>query len=212
MNQGPSHVASYTNVSGKRVDRASESITLPRPHLFLLSITMSQQPDLELLSREDRVVLAIQAIKSDASLSQRRAAATYNVPQSTISNRRAKTAARRDTHPNSSKLRKLEEEAIVDRIRKLDLQGFAPTLCYVTSMANQLLTARRGGEVGEKWARNLVRRKPEIKSQVTRQRDHQRVLCSNPAIISPWFDLVRNINAKYSILDEDTYNFDETGF
>jgi hypothetical protein len=79
-------------------------------------------------------------------------------------------------------------------------------------MANQLLAARHGGQVGEKWARNLVKRKPEIKSQVTRQRDHQRVLCSNPTIISPWFSLVRNVKAKYGILDEDTYNFDETGF
>jgi hypothetical protein len=47
---------------------------------------------------------------------------------------------------------------------------------------------------------------------VTRQRDHQRVLCSNLAVISPWFNLVRNVKAKYGILDEDTYNFDETGF
>jgi hypothetical protein len=34
----------------------------------------------------------------------------------------------------------------------------------------------------------------------------------NLAVISPWFDLVRNVKAKYRILDEDTYNFDETGF
>jgi hypothetical protein len=100
----------------------------------------------------------------------------------------------------------------VQYIRKLDERGFAPTLSYVREMASQLLAARGGDQVGEKWARNLVRRKPEIKSQVTRQRDHQRVLCSNPAVISPWFDLVRNVKAKYGILDEDTYNFDETGF
>lgn len=37
-------------------------------------------------------------------------------------------------------------------------------------------------------------------------------MCSDPAIIRPWFDLVRNVKAKYGILDEDTYNFDETGF
>jgi len=79
-------------------------------------------------------------------------------------------------------------------------------------MANQLLAARGGGQAGENWAYRLVRRRPELKSQITRQRDHQRVLCSNPAIISPWFDLVRNVKAKYGILDEDTYNFDETGF
>jgi hypothetical protein len=74
---------------------------------------------------------------------------------------------------------------IVQRIRKLDARGFAPTLNYIRGMANQLLAARSGGEVGEKWARNLIRRKPKIKSQVTRKRDYQRVLCSNLAVISP---------------------------
>jgi hypothetical protein len=173
---------------------------------------MSQQLDLELLSREDRVIQAIQAMQNDPTITLRRAAATYSVHESTLRNRRAGKHSRRDTHPNSSKLGRLEEEAIIQRIRNLDKRGFAPTLRYIACMANQLLAARGGGEVGEKWARNLVRRKPEIKAWVTRQRDHQRVLCSDPAIISPWFDLVRNVKAKYGILDEDTYNFDETGF
>ena len=79
-------------------------------------------------------------------------------------------------------------------------------------MADQLLAARGGTQVGQNWATNFIRRKPGIKSQVTRQRDLQRVLCSDLAIISPWFDLVRSVKATYGILDEDTYNFDETGF
>jgi hypothetical protein len=173
---------------------------------------MSQQPNIELLPSEERIILAIKAMKSNASLSQRRAAAIYNVQESTLRTRRAGKPSRRDISANSSKLSRNEEDTIVQYIRKLDARGFAPTLSYVREMANQLLAARGGNQVGEKWARNLIRRKPEIKSQVTRQRDHQRVLCSNPAVISPWFDLVRNVKAKYGILDEDTYNFDETGF
>ena len=90
--------------------------------------------------------------------------------------------------------------------------GFAPTLGYVRDMANQLLAVRDGGQVGEKWASNLVRRKSQLKSRLTRQRDRQRVFCSDPGVIGPWFDLVWNVKAKYSIQDEDTYNFDETGF
>lgn len=117
---------------------------------------MSQQPNLELLSREDRIVLAIQAIRLDASLSQRRAAAIYNVPQSTISDRRARTAARRDCHANSSRLQRHEEEVIIQHIRKLDAQGFASTLSYVREMANQLLAARGSGQVGENWAYRLT--------------------------------------------------------
>jgi hypothetical protein len=173
---------------------------------------MSQQPNIELLPREDRIILAIQAMKSNALLSQRRAAAMFNIQESTLRRRRAGKTSRRDISANSSRLSRSEEEVIIQYIRKLDERGFAPTLSYVREMANQLLAARGGNQVGEKWARNLVRRKPEIKSQVTRQRDYQRVLCSNPAVVSPWFDLVRNVKAKYGILDEDTYNFDETGF
>jgi hypothetical protein len=37
-------------------------------------------------------------------------------------------------------------------------------------------------------------------------------LCSDPAVITPWYDLVQNTKRKYGLLDGDTYNFDETGF
>jgi hypothetical protein len=146
---------------------------------------MSQQPDLELLSREERIILAIQAIKSNKKLGQRRAAAIFNIQESTLRRRCAGKPSRRDISANSSKLLRHKEEAVIQYIRKLDARVFAPTLSYVQEMANQLLAARGSNQVGEKWARNLVRRKPEIKSQVTRQRDYQRVLCSNPVVISP---------------------------
>ena len=146
---------------------------------------MPQQPDLELRPWTDRIILAIQAMKSNASLSLRRAAAVYNVPETTLRSQRAKPSSDYNTHHNASKLQRHEEEAIIQSIRKLNARGFAPTLSYVREMANQLLAVRGGGQVGENWAYRLVRRRPEIKSQVTRQRDHQRVLCSNPAIISP---------------------------
>jgi predicted RNA polymerase sigma factor len=48
---------------------------------------MPQQPDIELLPREKRITLAIQAIKSNAKLSQRRAADAYNVPETTLRSR-----------------------------------------------------------------------------------------------------------------------------
>jgi DNA-binding Lrp family transcriptional regulator len=97
---------------------------------------MSQQPDIESLSREDRLILALQALKSDASISQRRAADIYNVHESTLRNRRAGIASRRDIQPNRSRLQKHEEETVIQYIRKLDARGFAPTISYVQYMAN----------------------------------------------------------------------------
>ena len=45
-----------------------------------------------------------------------------------------------------------------------------------------------------------------------RKYDYKRALCEDPAAIRAWFQLVANTKAKYGIQDEDTYNFDETGF
>jgi hypothetical protein len=42
--------------------------------------------------------------------------------------------------------------------------------------------------------------------------DYQRAQCEDPVLIQGWFTLVQNLIAKYGILQEDIYNFDETGF
>jgi hypothetical protein len=136
----------------------------------------------------------------------------YGVPQSTLSARCTNTTARRDTRPKSSKLTKSEEDSLVGRIKDQSLRGFAPTFTQVRCMADKLLAIRHGRAVGECWVPRLITRRPEIRSQLTRPRDYRRILCSNPTVIEPWFGLVANVKAKYGILDEDTYNFDETGF
>jgi RecB family endonuclease NucS len=45
-----------------------------------------------------------------------------------------------------------------------------------------------------------------------RKYNYKRALCEDPRVIQRWFKLVENTKAKYGILDEDTYNFDESGF
>jgi maltose-binding protein MalE len=42
--------------------------------------------------------------------------------------------------------------------------------------------------------------------------NYKRALCKDPEAIRGWFQLVENTKAKYGIQDEDTYNFDESGF
>ena len=146
---------------------------------------MQQQPNLELLSREERLLFAIKLIKSDATISARYAAAMYNVSETTLRARLKGRTSRRDMQPNAAKLLKSEEETLVHQIRKLDARGSDPTLQYVQDMTNQLLAVRDGGMVGINRVYRLVRRRPDVKTQVTRLRDRQRVLCSNPEVISP---------------------------
>jgi hypothetical protein len=120
--------------------------------------------------------------------------------------------ARRDCEPNSKKLAKLEESVIVQHILDLDSRGFPPSLFAVREMANKLLAERAAGQVGKNWPENFVKRTPELKTQFNRKYDRQRALCEDPKAIGDWFALVRNTKAKYGILDDDSYNFDEAGF
>ena len=66
--------------------------------------------------------------------------------------------------------------------------------------------------MGIKWPSNFVRRRPELRTRFSRKYDYQRAKCEDRKAIGEWFDLVRNMKAKYGISDDDTYNFDETGF
>lgn len=58
----------------------------------------------------------------------------------------------------------------------------------------------------------FINRHKEIKSKYSRRYDYQRALCEDPRIIRDWFQLVQNTIAKYGIVEQDIYNFDETGF
>ena len=42
--------------------------------------------------------------------------------------------------------------------------------------------------------------------------NYKRALCKDSKVIKGWFRLVENIKAKYSILNNNTYNFNKAGF
>ena len=163
-------------------------------------------------SNEAKITLALQALQNDEKLSVRAAAEIYGVARKTLGRRRAGKPARRDTTPKSRRLTYSEEEAIVRYVLELVTRSFPPRLCGVEDMANQLLRVRDAPPVGKLWAHNFVKRQPELRTRWTRKYDYQRAKCEDPKVISEWFALVRNVKAKYGIVDNDIYNFDETGF
>jgi hypothetical protein len=96
-----------------------------------LSSTTARKHNDSLVPCKDRVEAAVQAIKQDPTLSQQRAAVMNEVSESTVRARQRGRTARRDTRPNSSNLKKPEEESLIQYIKKPEAQGFAPTLTYV---------------------------------------------------------------------------------
>jgi hypothetical protein len=79
-------------------------------------------------------------------------------------------------------------------------------------MANRLLAHRDASPVVKRWAINFIKRQPDLKTRFQRRYDYQRARCEDPTTIRNWFRLVHNTIAKYGILEDDIWNFDETGF
>jgi hypothetical protein len=99
-------------------------------------------------SKERQIQLALQALKQDVKLSIRRAAAIYNVPKSTLHQRRAGRPSRVDTMANSRNLTNDEEQVIVTHILELVARGESPRLAAVADMANSLRKERGLAPVG----------------------------------------------------------------
>ena len=156
--------------------------------------------------------MALEAIQNNNKLSLRAAAKLYEIPFSTLRDRHAGRPARHGLPANSRRLTDSEEKAIVQYVLELDARSFPPRLCGVEDMANQLLRVRDAPPVGKLWAHNFVKRQPELRTRYSRRYDYQRAKCEDLKIISEWFALMQNVKAKYSIVDDDIYNFDETGF
>ena len=173
---------------------------------------MSQQRNTFNIEQEGRIELALQAYQNHEFQSLRRAAATFNVPYTTLLHRSKGIFFRRDTYPNCRKLTPTEEQTIVQHILDLDSRGFAPRLCEVGDMADKLMAAKGGQPVGKNWPARFVTRTSKLKMAFNRAKDRQRILQEDPKVIGAWFKLVEGTKDKYGISDQDVHNFDETGF
>ena len=158
------------------------------------------------------MILAVNALRTTPRLSIREAAQIYHVPRTTLAARLHGRSSRQDCIANSRKITSLEESVIVRHILDLDSRAFPPRMSAVEDMANRILGARNGEYVGKNWTSNFVRRTPELKARLSRMIDYQRVQCEDPDAYNAWFRLVRNVVNKYTIKEEDIWNFDETGF
>ena len=82
----------------------------------------------------------------------------------------------------------------------------------MAAIANSLRAECGIGYVSINWPSTFVKRQPKLKVKFNCKYDYKKALCEDPEVLQRWFSLVANVKAKYGIQDEDTYNFDETGF
>jgi hypothetical protein len=65
--------------------------------------------------------------------------------------------------------------------------------------------------VGQCWVSQFIKRYDDLQSKYNCKYDYQRAKCEDPTLIQGWFKCIEDTKAQYGILDEDIWNFDETG-
>ena len=164
--------------------------------------------------KEGQLLLAYDAYLKGHFPSIRKAADAYSVPFTTLASRLRGRASRVDSRPNRQKLTDTEEEVLEHWILSTDERGYPLTVTGVRDAAKIVLEQRVGSDckIGINWPQRYINRRPGLKSRYSRSYDNQRARCEDPALVGAWFRLVQNTIAKYGILNDDIYNFDETGF
>jgi hypothetical protein len=176
---------------------------------------MTQQHPL-LPSREGRISQAIASYRNSPRRSLRALATAYDIPRSTLQTRLHGTQPQSETTSVNRKLHPIEEQSFVQWILDLDRQGFPPQAINVQQMADALLAGRGQNPppqpIGQKWVLRFVRSQSELQTKWNRKFRSQRACCEGAVAITAWFKLVEETRQAYGILDDDVYNFDETGF
>ena len=167
-------------------------------------------------SREGRISLATASYYNNNKQSLRALAKAYDVPESTLRTRLHGVQPRSETVSAKRKLSPIEEQSLVQWILDLDRRGFPPHIIDVRRMADTLLTARGQNPppapVGKNWVSRFIQSRPELQTKWSRRLNSQRANSEDPIVITAWFKLVEETRQTYGVLDQDIYNFDETGF
>ena len=135
------------------------------------SIKMTSDSD---IPHEERVELALKAIRLCQLPSIRAAAALYQVSYSTLSRRLRGQTSRSNGQVPNRRLTPTEEQTLLQRIISLDECGHPPTLPFVRKMADILLQKRvPNTSVGQLWVSRFLKRHDDLKIQWSRKYDYR---------------------------------------
>jgi len=59
---------------------------------------------------------------------------------------------------------------------------------------------------------NFINCHKKLQSKYNWKYNYQQAQCEDSKIIHEWFQHVQNVIQQYDVVDQDIYNFDETGF
>ncbi|EDN91382.1 hypothetical protein SS1G_00785 [Sclerotinia sclerotiorum 1980 UF-70] len=116
---------------------------------FQLQHAIYQYLIMQTTSKEARINLAIEAIRTSQNLSIRKAAKLYNIPHTTFTFRMNGILPLIELRLTNHKMTELEEKSLFQYILDMDKRGFSPRISDIEDIANYILETRGAKKVGK---------------------------------------------------------------
>ncbi|KAI1007828.1 hypothetical protein K3495_g393 [Podosphaera aphanis] len=162
--------------------------------------------------REESIRRAIQELDKDPNLSEKAVATDYNIPRSTLRNRRAGGTSRAISKQPTQRLFPEQEKFLADWILEMGAQGFPPSHAKTREMACQI--TRSNGDtdpLGKEWVCKFIKRNPQISSVVGRRVESSRINGTSQSALEAFYSLFKEVEVRHNIKAEDMWNMDEQG-
>lgn len=170
--------------------------------------------DLTNYSRNERVVLAIEAINHYGFRKNGRpiyslleASRHFEVPRTTLSARLHGRPTRQEGHKHEQRLDDAQETLLVEWVKELGYRGVPLAPGTVTGYA-EIIT---GNKLGSSWCRRFRARHPDLKAVWTTSLERCRAGALNETRVGLFYDIIQDLIERFSLSPENIYNMDEKG-
>jgi hypothetical protein len=140
--------------------------------------------------REHAIQSAISDLKSGVYTSQRKAAAAYGIPRSSLQHRLKGSAPHAIAYYQQQRLTLEQEDFLVKWILKEDARSQPPSHARVREIATQILKINGDHDrLGQRWISSFLTRQPRVSSIVGRSIEASRAEAASPAQIRAFLEL-----------------------
>lgn len=121
--------------------------------------------------------------------------------------------------PTKTKLTAEQEEGLKTYLLRLDEIGLSAKVDHIRGLANSILAKAHAGEAGEDpptvgyhWPKRFLDRMDGLYKVKEKPLDIQRLISHDCEGLLDWYSRFERLRQQYGVVDEDIWNFDETGF
>lgn len=187
-------------------------------HFILLMPHRKQDPlailDISKLNLEQHIQLAIKAIDDSVvlqdghqKLSIQKAAEAFHVAHTSLQDCYRGVLPKKKAHTLQKKLTSVQEDILVQWIKVQGCRGVPISPSAVTDHA----AAISGTKIGQSWPQRFMACHPDLKMRWSWSLEKCCANNANPATISCFYDIYKEVVKEYNIPTENIYNMDEKG-